>query len=119
MKLKAYGEHIIVLVDKEQTTFTNSCLVKPETVHEDAVGSGIVESIGWHHKTMKVVEKVISEIKPGDRVYFIKFLKETNTNKLLSSTIGDDRIIIEFKDVLGYEPMNQPNPEAEYAGVMQ
>ena len=42
----------------------------------------------------------VSGIEVGNKVAFIKFLREAQTNKALASTLGDGLIIIELKDVV-------------------
>jgi hypothetical protein len=42
----------------------------------------------------------IKGIEVGDRIAFIKFLKEARSNILVADKLGKDQLIIELKDVL-------------------
>jgi len=88
-----------VQMEKEPKTFKGSQLAKPDTVHETAVGWGEVVALGHGHYTGKGIVPM-TELKVGDRVAFIKFLKEAQTNKAIQHTIGEGRLMLKIEDVL-------------------
>ena len=99
MKVRLTGGRLLVRMDPEPDKFKDSLLVKPGTVHESAVCWGEVLGIGHGHYT-DIGLVPIKGVKPGDRVSFIKFLKEGRSNKQLSQSLGDDKLIIRMEDVL-------------------
>ena len=99
MKVRLLGPRLLVRMDPESSTFQGSELIKPDTVHDSAVCWGEVEGIGHGHYT-DVGLIPVEGVKVGDRVSFIKFLKEGRSNKQLSQSLGDDMLIIRMEDVL-------------------
>ena len=99
MKVRLLGPRLLVRMEKEASTFKGSSLVKPETVHETAIGWGEVLSLGHGHYT-DVGLVPLEGVKVGDRVAFIKFLKEGHSNKSLQHVLGEDRLIIRMEDVV-------------------
>lgn len=86
-------------MEKEAGTFKGSSLVKPDTVHETAMGWGEVLGLGHGHYTdIGIVP--LEGLKVGDRVAFVKFLKEAHTNKAVQQTLGEDELIIRMEDVV-------------------
>jgi co-chaperonin GroES (HSP10) len=101
MKIQPHGRRVLVKMLPEDIKFTNSLLYKPDTVHEDAIGYGVVQAVGKHKINREPGWKEETEVRVGDKVAFIKFLREVHTNQGVASIIGDDLILIEFKDILG------------------
>jgi co-chaperonin GroES (HSP10) len=103
MKVRVLGPRLLIKIEDEAEFFKDSVLVKPDTVHETAVGWGEVLGIGEGYDTRKGIVP-IEGVKVGDRVAFIKFLKEGHTNKLVASVIGEDMLIVEAKDIVVVQP---------------
>jgi len=99
MRIRALGPKLLVQVHEEAGHFENSALVKPETVHETAISWGTVQSVGDGYPTPNG-RVPITQVKEGDEVAFVKFLREGHTNKALASAIGPDQLIIDMKDVV-------------------
>lgn len=99
MTVTPLGPRLLIEIEPEAGTFQGSSLIKPDTVHESAVGWGKVLAIGSGTPT-KAGLVPVEGIKVGNKVAFIKFLREAHTNKALASTLGDDLLIIELKDVV-------------------
>lgn len=101
MKIKPLGERIVIKMLPEPEMFEGSILFKPETVHQTAIGYGIIQAFGKHKLNVFPGYKEATEYKVGQKLLYIKFLVETGTSKGVMRSLGDDTIIIEFKDVLG------------------
>lgn len=107
MKIRPHQHRVLVRVLPDDDKMGNlKVLYKPDSVHEDAIGFGIVEAMGEYAITKKGVlvpiEKYVDDLKVGDKIAFIKFLKEVHTNVEASKVIGEDLILIDArKDILG------------------
>ena len=107
MKIRPYQHRILVRTLPDNDKMGNlKILYKPESAHEDAIGFGIVEALGTHAITKKGVlvplERYVDDLKVGDKIVFIKFLREVHTNVEASKVIGEDLILIDArKDILG------------------
>jgi co-chaperonin GroES (HSP10) len=94
------GPRLLVELEPESEHFKEaSSLVRPETVHETAIGFGKVLMLGTGVETKNGIAP-IEGVEEGDRVAFIKFLAQTETNKALSHSLDEDQLIIELKDVV-------------------
>jgi len=90
------------MLPEKETVGDLGILYKPDNAHENAIGYGIVEAIGDGIRTKKGVLVPITDLKVGDKVAFIKFLKEVHTNVAASHIIGEDRLLLDVrKDILG------------------
>lgn len=98
-KVRLIGPRLLIELEDEAEFFANSLLVKPDTVHEGAQGWGKVLEIGDGVPT-RAGKVPIRGVKLGDRVAFVKFLKKTQSNEALAHVLGEDNLIIEFKDVV-------------------
>ncbi len=105
MNLELLGPRILVELEQEEDFFQQyRSLVKPESVHETAQGWGKVLQMGDGTRLKHGDKAPIRGVKVGDRVSFVKFLKEAATNKSIAALIGEDKLIIELKDIVVVEP---------------
>lgn len=101
MQIRPLGERIVIKMLPEPEMFEGGILYKPETVHQTALGYGVIQAFGKHKLNVFPGYKEATEYEVGQKVIFIKFNRETGTNKGVMQSLGDDTIIIEFKDALG------------------
>lgn len=100
-KIRLLGPKLLIEMEDEESFFKGyNSIIKPETVHDSAQGWGKVLSLGTGTRLKDGGTAPIKGVKVGDRVAFVKFLKEAQTNKGLANVIGDDKLIIELRDVL-------------------
>ena len=100
MMKKLLGPRLLVEIEPDEEYFKGAnSIIKPETVHESPIGFGKVVMVGMGTETKKSLAP-IEGVKVGDRVAFIKFLVETQTNQALALSMGDEKLIVELKDVV-------------------
>ena len=103
--VRLLGPKLLVEIEDEEAFFKGyNTIIKPETVHDSAQGWGKVLSLGTGTRLKDGGTAPIKGVKVGDRVAFVKFLKEAQTNKSLAHVLGEDKLIIELRDVLVVEP---------------
>ena len=102
--MKLLGPRLLVALAPDEAYFKGSnSIIRPDTVHETAMGIGKVLNVGTGTSTENG-RAPIEGVEVGDKVAFVKFLKETQTNKAISHTIGEENLIIELKDVVAVMP---------------
>lgn len=102
--MKLLGPRLLVEIEPEDAYFKGSnSIIKPDTAHDTVMGFGKVLEVGTG-TPIKSGRAPVNGVEVGDRVAFVKFLKETQTNKGISHIIGEDRLIIELKDVVVVVP---------------
>jgi len=100
-QIELIGPRLLVEIENEEAFFEGyNSIIKPESVHDSAQGWGKVLTLGSGTQLRDGETAPIKGVKVGDRVAFVKFLKETQSNKNLAAVIGDNKIIIELRDVL-------------------
>ena len=101
---KLLGPRVLVKLDEEPDHFSGNIIVKPETVHETAEIEGTILKVGTGHPITKGPNAggrvPITEVKPGDKVCFIKFLKDTIENPILQTKFGEGIIILKMHDII-------------------
>jgi co-chaperonin GroES (HSP10) len=105
MKIRLMGPRLLVEMDDEEAFFKGyNSIIKPDSVHDSAQGWGKVLSLGTGTRLKDGSMAPIEGVRVGDRVAFVKFLKEAQTNKSVAALLGDDKIIIELRDILVVAP---------------
>jgi chaperonin GroES len=102
MKLRPHNDWLLVRNDPERAV-TAGGIIKPEGAHEEVHEWGTVIEVGPGKFYDKLGARVPLEVKPGDRVYYIKFLKKTHTGQAISNVldaIEPGTFLIQEKDII-------------------
>lgn len=97
--MQILGPRLLVEMEPEDSVFKGYSIIKPDTVHDTAIGFGKVLDVGTGTPT-RSGRAPVEGVKVGDWVAFVKFLKETQSNRAVAHTIGEDNLLIELKDVV-------------------
>ncbi len=96
---KLLGERILVRMDEEMRMTASGTLYLPDDSEEHVYACGRVLKLGTGRTTKKGVVRV-QGVEVGEKVAFIKFVKETHTHKSLREVLGPDLIILGPDDIL-------------------
>lgn len=103
-KLTLLGTRVLVRLRPMRDTLDKSGLILAATgeAGEDVIQTGTVLAVGHEpiKKGMKGNPPPIAGLEKGDVVAFLKFYRETHTNKQLQACLEDDIIFVEPKDIL-------------------
>jgi chaperonin GroES len=89
-----------ILVETEDDSEKLSCgLFRPEGAIEDIHIWGRVIAVGSGKITTKGIEIPV-DVKVGDKVYFIRFLRNTKSGESLIKVLGPNRFLINEKDIV-------------------
>jgi co-chaperonin GroES (HSP10) len=102
--IRPMNDRILVEIDKEDLhLIEDSILIKPEKAHDTVYTWATVIAVGpgrWSKpKKGKDQVRVPMGIKVGDRVCFVKFLRNTKTGEALQARLPDNHLIIQEQDV--------------------
>ncbi len=81
-----------------------SGIIAPAKAVDDVHQWGTVLAVGKGRISRKGI-RIPPQVKPGDRVLYIRYLKETHTGQSLraASCIGQDQFLIHEEDILAIE----------------
>lgn len=99
MRIRPLGDWILIKHDVGSDT-TSGGIVKPEGAHDDVHEWGTVLAVGPGRRSNKNGRRIPLEVSPGDRVYYIKFLKNTHTGQSIKHVLDEGTFLIQQKDVI-------------------
>lgn len=108
--VRPLSDWILVRYDPE-TKETEGGIVKPEGAHDVVHEWGTVLAVGPGKYYEKLGDRVPLEVAPGDRVYYIKFLKNTHTGKSIKHVLEDGTFLIQQKDVIVVEERRESSAQ--------
>ena len=114
VRVRPLKDWILVQYDpKEDTDKTSSGgIVLPGSAVEDVNQWGTVLAVGTGVVTKKGVRRPL-QVEEGDRVLYIRYLKETHTGQTLrrQSCIGNNQFLIREGDILAIEKGKESSSE--------
>jgi chaperonin GroES len=93
------NDWILVKCDPSDEISTGGLII-PEGAHEEVHEWGTVVRVGPGKFYEKLGERVPLEVAPGERVFYIKFLKRTHTGLSLVDVLGEGLFLIQQKDII-------------------
>jgi co-chaperonin GroES (HSP10) len=99
MRVRPLQDWLLVEYDPPKTQ-TEGGIIVPEGAHDDVYEWGTVVAVGPGKFYQKLGRTVPPEVKPGDRVYYVKFLKKTHTGQSIRHVLEDGTFLIQQKDII-------------------
>ena len=99
MVVRPMNDWVLVRYDQE-SRITSGGIIKPEGAHDDVHEWGTVVAIGPGRRQGKKGVRCPVDVVPGDRVLYIKFLKNTGTGRGIQHTLEDGTFLIQEKDII-------------------
>jgi co-chaperonin GroES (HSP10) len=102
-KIKLCGDRVLVKMDPLPVKSESGLIDYP---NEDAVTEkdihiwGTVVAVGSGKAAKKCLVRTPVGLSPGDRVYFVRYLADVESNKALQNILPDNHIIMQEQDVL-------------------
>jgi co-chaperonin GroES (HSP10) len=98
LSVRVVGNNLLVRPDPLPTQSAGGIIYANDAV-EHIFNTGVVLAVGYV-TAQAPAGTHIPGIKPGDKIYFIRYLAKQDTNIQLSERLGDDVIRIRPADVL-------------------
>jgi len=104
MSLRLLGDRILIEFDptEDQERTLESGIIIPTDVYDDIHQWGTVLDVGPGRWNKKQTLRIPVQVRPGDRVLYIRFLKNTHTGEAmrLSGQLTDRQFLIRESDVI-------------------
>lgn len=99
MNIRPLGDWILVEHDPSKDV-TDGGIVIPEGAHDEVHEWGTVIAVGPGRFYEKIWDTVPLEVGPGDRVLYVKFLKNTHTGQAIRHVLDEGTFLIQQKDII-------------------
>lgn len=101
MEFTPCNDRVLIEVDPDEEETTGG-IVMPKGSVEDIHKWATVIKVGPGRVSKKGV-RIPIDLKPGDRVLYVRFLERTETGKSLHASLGPNQFLIQEQDVIAVE----------------
>lgn len=99
MRARVYGNNILVRKDPDPES-TRGGIIVPGLGNASLVITGVVVAVGFLTGPKAPLRTPIPDVRPGDRVAFIRLLHKTDVNPQIKDIFEDDIMRIRASDIL-------------------